>query len=92
MLPERSSYGNPARKNPSEGDTHPREIARVRCMSYNNEEQLDPAGSTQKFQRFVAENREEETEPRRPILPYVFVGLSVILAIGIILTVVLTWS
>lgn len=38
-------------------------------MSYNNEEQLDPAGSTQKFQRFVAENREEETEPRRPIDP-----------------------
>ncbi|KUP98401.1 hypothetical protein [Thermobifida cellulosilytica] len=61
-------------------------------MSHNEEQQTDPAGSTQKFQRFVAENKEAETEPRRPILPYVLVGVGVVLSIAIILTVVLTWS
>ncbi|GAA3965830.1 hypothetical protein FOF52_11735 [Thermobifida alba] len=60
-------------------------------MSYNNEEELDPAGSTQKFQRFVAENREEEeAEPRRPILVYVGVGVAALLVIGLIVFWVLT--
>lgn len=60
-------------------------------MSYNNEEELDPAGSTQKFQRFVAENREEEeVEPRRPILVYVGVGVAALLVIGLIVFWVLT--
>ncbi|HLU98407.1 MAG TPA: hypothetical protein VKZ89_16350 [Thermobifida alba] len=60
-------------------------------MSYNNEEELDPAGSTQKFQRFVAENREEEeVEPRRPILVYVGVGVAAVLVIGLIVFWVLT--
>ncbi|MEY9210633.1 hypothetical protein NI17_014420 [Thermobifida halotolerans] len=61
-------------------------------MSHNEEQQTDPAGSTQSFQRFVVENRETEAEPRRPVLPYVLVGVGVVVAIAIILTVVLTWS
>lgn len=53
---------------------------------------MDPAGSTQMFRRFVNENKEPEAAPKRPVTPYVLAGVGVLVAIGIILTVVLTWS
>ncbi|TDQ43911.1 hypothetical protein [Actinorugispora endophytica] len=61
-------------------------------MSQNEEQSVDPAGSTQMFRRFVTENNEPETAPKRPITPYVLAGVGVVVAIGIILAVVLTWS
>ncbi|WP_067968600.1 hypothetical protein [Nocardiopsis trehalosi] len=57
-----------------------------------NEEQNDPAGSTMMFRRFVADNKETEPAPRRPITPYVLAAIGAVVAIGIIVTVVVTWS
>ncbi|GLU47707.1 hypothetical protein Nans01_20580 [Nocardiopsis ansamitocini] len=53
---------------------------------------MDPAGSTQMFRRFVAENNEPEAAPKRPVTPYVLAGIGVVVAIGIIVAVVLAWS
>ncbi|MBV2363356.1 hypothetical protein ACFPZ0_24705 [Streptomonospora nanhaiensis] len=62
-------------------------------MSDNkDQEQVDPAGSTMMFRRFVAENREPETQPKPPITPYILAGVGAIVAIGIIVAVVMTWS
>ncbi|MGI5120693.1 hypothetical protein ACQEU5_14320 [Marinactinospora thermotolerans] len=62
-------------------------------MSQHNQEQPnDPAGSTTMFRRFVAENNEPEEAPRRPITPYVLAAVGAIVAIGIIVVVVMTWS
>ncbi|RCV58139.1 hypothetical protein [Marinitenerispora sediminis] len=61
-------------------------------MSQNEEKQADPAGSTMMFRRFVAENKETETAPRRPLTPYILAGVGVVVAVGIIVTVVMTWS
>ncbi|GAA1082951.1 hypothetical protein [Nocardiopsis composta] len=61
-------------------------------MSEKNEENVDPAGSTTMFRRFVAENQQSEPEPRRPITPYVLAGVGALVAIAIIVGVVLTWS
>jgi len=56
------------------------------------EQQGDPAGSTMMFRRFVADNNEPEAAPKRPITPYVLAAVGALLAIGIIITVVVTWS
>ncbi|CAM4203397.1 hypothetical protein GCM10009799_52170 [Nocardiopsis rhodophaea] len=65
-------------------------------MSENNnteqEQQVDPAGSTMMFQRFVKENNEPEPAPKRPVTPYVLAGVGAIVAIGIIVAVVMMWS
>ncbi|MFD0776944.1 hypothetical protein ACFQZ2_23665 [Streptomonospora algeriensis] len=62
-------------------------------MSDNNdEEQGDPAGSTMMFRRFVTDNKEPEAAPKRSMTPYVLAGVGALLAIGIIVTVVITWS
>ncbi|WP_285758933.1 hypothetical protein [Nocardiopsis ansamitocini] len=61
-------------------------------MSQNEEPKMDPAGSTQMFRRFVAENNEPEAAPKRPVTPYVLAGIGVVVAIGIIVAVVLAWS
>ncbi|MUL42656.1 hypothetical protein FZ103_16005 [Streptomonospora sp. PA3] len=58
----------------------------------NDQEQGDPAGSTMMFRRFVADNKEPEAAPKRPVTPYVLAAVGAVLAIGIIVTVVLTWS
>jgi hypothetical protein len=44
------------------------------------------------FRRFVADNKETEPAPRRPITPYVLAAIGAVVAIGIIVTVVVTWS
>lgn len=61
-------------------------------MSDRNEPQSDPASSTQMFRQFVSEHNEPEAAPRRPIVPYLLTALAVVVAIGIIVTVVMTWS
>ncbi|GAA1769236.1 MULTISPECIES: hypothetical protein [Streptomonospora] len=58
----------------------------------NEKEQGDPAGSTMMFRRFVADNNEPDAAPKRPITPYVLAGVGAVLAIGIIVAVVVTWS
>ncbi|QBI53003.1 hypothetical protein [Streptomonospora litoralis] len=58
----------------------------------NDQEQGDPAGSTMSFRRFVADNKEPEAAPKRPVTPYVLAAVGALLAIGIIITVVVTWS
>ncbi|NYE49286.1 hypothetical protein HDA32_004406 [Spinactinospora alkalitolerans] len=61
-------------------------------MSQHEEQQTDPAGSTQMFRRFVADNNEPEAAPKRPVTPYVLAAVGAVVAIAIILTVVMTWS
>ncbi len=62
-------------------------------MSQNNEEQPDPASSTMMFRKFVDSNDEPtSTPPRPPVTPYVLAAVGVVLAIGIVVTVVITWS
>ncbi|WP_344966610.1 hypothetical protein [Salinactinospora qingdaonensis] len=61
-------------------------------MSQYEEDNVDPAGSTQSFRRFVTENKERETAPRRPVLPYVLVGVGVVLAVVIVVTIVMLWG
>ncbi|MDA2806463.1 hypothetical protein [Nocardiopsis suaedae] len=61
-------------------------------MSQKNEENVDPAGSTVMFQKFVSENDEPQAPPRRPITPYVLAGAGAVVAIAIIVAVVVTWS
>lgn len=61
-------------------------------MSQKNEENVDPAGSTVMFQKFVAENNEPEAAPRRSMTPYVLAGVGAVVAVAIIVAVVVTWS
>ncbi|RNL85552.1 hypothetical protein [Halostreptopolyspora alba] len=62
-------------------------------MSQNNEEQNDPASSTMMFRKFVDTNDEPaSTPPRPPITPYVLAGLGVVVAVGIVVFVIMTWS
>ncbi|MGW9557277.1 hypothetical protein ACWGSK_22510 [Nocardiopsis sp. NPDC055551] len=61
-------------------------------MTQNNDPDMDPAGTTQHFRRFVDDNPEPEEAPRRPILPLVLAGVGVLLAIGIIVVLVLAFS
>ncbi|WP_106585342.1 hypothetical protein [Murinocardiopsis flavida] len=61
-------------------------------MSDRNDPQPDPASSTQMFRQFVSENNEPEAAPRRPIVPYLLIALVVVVAIGIIASVVMMWS
>ncbi|HJE59701.1 MAG TPA: hypothetical protein K8V84_14520 [Nocardiopsis listeri] len=61
-------------------------------MTQNNDPDMDPAGTTQHFRRFVDDNPEPEETPRRPILPLVLAGVGVLLAIGIIVALVLAFS
>ncbi|PSK92338.1 hypothetical protein CLV63_11897 [Murinocardiopsis flavida] len=44
------------------------------------------------FRQFVSENNEPEAAPRRPIVPYLLIALVVVVAIGIIASVVMMWS
>ncbi|MEU3019142.1 MULTISPECIES: hypothetical protein [unclassified Nocardiopsis] len=53
-------------------------------MTQNNDPNMDPAGTTQHFRRFVDENPEPEEAPRRPILPLVLAGVGVALTVGVI--------
>ncbi|MEU3305956.1 hypothetical protein [Nocardiopsis sp. NPDC006832] len=61
-------------------------------MTQNNDPDMDPAGTTQHFRRFVDDNPEPEEAPRRPILPLVLAGVGVLLAIGVIVVLVLAFS
>lgn len=60
-------------------------------MTTNEEEHQDPAGSTGKFQRFVEDNAQRDTapEPGRSMLPYVLVGIGV-LVVAVIIVLVAT--
>ena len=61
-------------------------------MTQNNDPNLDPAGTTQHFRRFVDDNPAPEEAPRRPILPLVLAGLGVLLAIGVVVALILALS
>ncbi|MDA2814617.1 hypothetical protein O4J56_28495 [Nocardiopsis sp. RSe5-2] len=61
-------------------------------MSQKNEENVDPAGSTVMFQKFVSDNDEPEAAPRRSMTPYVLAGVGAVVAVAIIVAVVVTWS
>ncbi|SIO90922.1 hypothetical protein [Nocardiopsis sp. JB363] len=61
-------------------------------MTQNNDPDMDPAGTTQHFRRFVDDNPEPEEAPRRPILPLVLAGVGVLLAIGVIVVLVMAFS
>ena len=61
-------------------------------MTQNNDPDMDPAGTTQHFRRFVDDNPEPEEAPRRPILPLVLAGVGVLLAIWIIVFLVMAFS
>ncbi|WP_026123514.1 hypothetical protein [Nocardiopsis chromatogenes] len=61
-------------------------------MSQKNEENVDPAGSTVMFQKFVSENDEPQAAPRRPMTPYILAGVGAVVAVAIIVAVVVTWS
>ncbi|WP_017537111.1 MULTISPECIES: hypothetical protein [Nocardiopsis] len=61
-------------------------------MSQKNEENVDPAGSTVMFQKFVSDNNEPQAAPRRPVTPYVLAGVGAVVAIAIIVGVVVAWS
>ncbi|MEV2278021.1 hypothetical protein AB0I72_20790 [Nocardiopsis sp. NPDC049922] len=52
-------------------------------MTQNNESNLDPAGNTQHFRRFVDENPVTDEPARRPILPLVLAGVGVVLVIAV---------
>ncbi|GHC94893.1 hypothetical protein GCM10007079_45820 [Nocardiopsis terrae] len=60
-------------------------------MTQNNDPNMDPAGTTQHFRRFVDENPEPEEAPRRPILPLALAGVGVVLAIAIIAALVIAF-
>lgn len=61
-------------------------------MTQNNDPDMDPAGTTQHFRRFVDDNPEPEEAPRRPILPLVLAGVGALLAIGVIVVLVMAFS
>lgn len=59
------------------------------AMSQNEEEQFDPAASTQHFRRFVAENKEPEAAARPSVVPYLLVGAVALAVIALIVVLVL---
>ncbi|MBR8744447.1 hypothetical protein [Nocardiopsis sp. MG754419] len=61
-------------------------------MTQNNDPDMDPAGTTQHFRRFVDDNPEPEEAPRRPILPLVLAGVGLVLGIAIIVALVLAFA
>lgn len=61
-------------------------------MSDKKEQPNDPAGSTMMFRRFVSDNNEPASAPRRPVVPYLLTAIAVVVAIGIIVSVVMVWS
>ncbi|WP_017570034.1 hypothetical protein [Nocardiopsis halotolerans] len=61
-------------------------------MTQNNEPNMDPAGTTQHFRRFVDENPAPEEPARRPIMPLVLAGVGVLLVIAIIVALVLAFA
>ncbi|WP_159942976.1 MULTISPECIES: hypothetical protein [unclassified Nocardiopsis] len=62
-------------------------------MTQNNDpNNMDPAGTTQHFRRFVDENPEPEEPARRPILPLVLAGLGVVLAIAVVVALVMAFA
>lgn len=58
-------------------------------MTTNEEEPQDPASSTGRFQRFVEDTEQRDTapEPGRSMLPYVLVGLGVLVVAVIVVLV-----
>lgn len=61
-------------------------------MTQNNEPNMDPAGTTQHFRRFVDENPATEEPSRRPVLPLVLAGVGVVLAIAVIVALVMAFA
>ncbi|MDE3719832.1 MULTISPECIES: hypothetical protein [Nocardiopsis] len=61
-------------------------------MTQNNDPNLDPAGSTQHFRRFVDENPVAAAPERRPILPIVLAGVGAVAAIAVIVALVLAFA
>lgn len=54
-------------------------------MTQNNDPNMDPAGTTQHFRRFVDENPETEEPARRPITPLVLAAVGAVLAIAVVI-------
>lgn len=67
-------------------------VANVGPMTQNNDPNLDPAGTTQHFRRFVDENPNAEEPDRRPIMPLVLAAVGVVLAIAIIVALVMAFT
>ncbi|MFD6095898.1 hypothetical protein ACFVWN_15395 [Nocardiopsis flavescens] len=61
-------------------------------MTQNNDPNVDPAGATQHFQRFVDDNPEPEAPERRPVLPIVLAGVGVVAAVAVVVALVLAFS
>ncbi|NYH53914.1 MULTISPECIES: hypothetical protein [Nocardiopsis] len=61
-------------------------------MTQNNDSNMDPAGNTQHFRRFVDENPEPEEPARRPILPILLAAVGVVLVIAVIIALVLAFA
>lgn len=75
-----------------EGSSGLRGVANVGPMTQNNDPNLDPAGTTQHFRRFVDENPNAEEPDRRPIMPLVLAAVGVVLAIAIIVALVMAFT
>lgn len=61
-------------------------------MTQNNDPNMDPAGTTQHFRRFVDENPEAEEPARRPIMPLVLAAAGVVLAIAVVIALVVAFT
>ncbi|MBB6120708.1 hypothetical protein [Nocardiopsis algeriensis] len=61
-------------------------------MTDNTDPNLDPAGTTQHFRRFVDQNPEPEEPPRRPVLPIVLAVVGAVAAIALIVALVLAFA
>lgn len=61
-------------------------------MTQNNDPNMDPAGTTQHFRRFVDENPSTEEPARRPVMPIVLAVVGVLLVIAVIVALVLAFS
>ncbi|WP_150243227.1 hypothetical protein [Nocardiopsis quinghaiensis] len=61
-------------------------------MTQNNDPNMDPAGNTQHFRRFVDENPEPEEPARRPILPILLAAVGVVLVIAVIVALFLAFA
>lgn len=68
------------------------QVANVNPMTENNDPNIDPAGTTQHFRRFVDENPAPEEPARRPILPIVLAAVGAVLIIAVIIALVMAFS
>jgi hypothetical protein len=61
-------------------------------MTENNEPNMDPAGTTQHFRRFVDENPSTEEPARRPVMPIVLAVVGAVLLIAVIVALFLAFA